>query len=101
VWSQSWLGFSVFRGLEAVGVDDRLDESLRGLLGQVVPDAREHPDGDALPGQVRGEAVAGLAGAEDDAGRSSLMSGSSPTTSSRAVGNGGTSMPAVHAMLGR
>ncbi len=87
-------GFSVFRGLEAVDVGDRLGESLEGLLGHVVPDARERPGRcpgrrrparaagawtpavrrcPALPGTRRGGCR--LAGAEHDAGGSSLMSG--------------------------
>jgi hypothetical protein len=69
-----------------------------GQRGRPVPGHRL--DGDALPGQVGGEGVADLAGAEHDAGRSSLMSGSSLTPSSRAVGDGGTSMPVAHAMSG-
>jgi len=69
-----------------------------GQRGRPVPG--HHPDGKAVPGQVRGEGIADLAGAEHGAGRSSLMSESSPTPSSRAVGDGGTSMPAAHAMLG-
>jgi hypothetical protein len=64
-----------------------------GQRRRLVPGHR--PDGDALPGQVRGEGVADLAGAEHDAGRSSLMSRSSLTPSSRAVGDSGTSMPAA------
>jgi hypothetical protein len=69
-----------------------------GPRGRPVPGHR--PDGDTLRGQVRGEGVADLAGAEHDASRSSLMGGSSLTPSSRAVGDGGTSMPASHTMSG-
>ena len=69
-----------------------------GQHGRPVPG--HCPDGDALPGQVGGEKVADPAGTEHDAGRSSLTSGSSPTPSSPAVGDGGTSMPAAHAMPG-
>jgi hypothetical protein len=101
----------------ACGATTAWAKACRGSLGQVVPDAREHPDrcpwpasvsaggrcldtadGDALPGHVRGEGVDDLAGAEHDAGRSSFMSRSSLTPSSRAVGDGGTAMPAAHAI---
>jgi hypothetical protein len=69
-----------------------------GQRGRPVPGNR--PDGDALLGHVGGEGVADLAGAEHNSGRSSLMSGSSLTPSSQAVGDGGTSMPVAHAMSG-
>lgn len=69
-----------------------------GQRGRPMPGHR--PYGDALPGQVGEEGVADLAGTERDARRSSLMSRSSPTSSSRAIGDGGTSMPAAHVMLG-
>jgi hypothetical protein len=90
---------------EVVGIG-ALGPAARGLVELVGEDTDGKRDRDglgveeALPGTVRGGGVADPAGAEHDAGRSSLMSGSSLTPSHRAIGDSGTSMPAAHAMPG-